>query len=47
MRQIRKAIEDEEKRKRTENIKEIELSKDDSITMFKALKQINRKKTKS
>ena len=47
MREIRKAINDKETRKLMENIKEIEDSKDDSIRMYKALKQINRNKPKS
>ena len=47
MREIRKAINDKETRKRMENIQEIEDSKDDSIRMYKALKQINRNKPKS
>ena len=47
MREIRKAIDDKETRKLMENIQEIEDSKDDSIRMYKALKQINRSKPKS
>ena len=47
MREIRKAINDKETRKLMENIQEIEDSKDDSIRMYKALKQINRNKPKS